>query len=154
VLGAIAAALTLVACEAPVPAEVAPPRAAVAGRPAPTFVPPNHTFFEFQVEQPVVQAPGSRGPRYPTILRQAGVEGEVLAQFIVDTLGHAQVGTLKILRTSHDLFGAAVKEALPTMQLMRRMHLICSTPVAGGARPRREAIRRIRRIGCIRLPVS
>jgi len=32
-------------------------------------------YFEFQVEKPVVPAPGSISPRYPDMLRQAGVEG-------------------------------------------------------------------------------
>ena len=35
------------------------------------------TYFEFQVEKPVVGAPGSAQPRYPEILKSAGVEGEV-----------------------------------------------------------------------------
>jgi protein TonB len=75
-------------------------------------------YFEFQVEKPVVQAPGSTQPRYPDILRQAGVEGEVLAQFVVDTTGRAEVGTFKVLKTSHDLFASAVKNALPGMRFI------------------------------------
>src|SRR5687768_15133306 len=55
-------------------------------------------YFEFQVEKPVVPAPGSTSPRYPDMLRQAGVEGEVLAQFVVDTTGRAEAGSLKILK--------------------------------------------------------
>ena len=43
-------------------------------------------YFEFQVEKPVVQAPGSAGPRYPEMLKSANVEGTVMAQFVVDTL--------------------------------------------------------------------
>ncbi len=75
-------------------------------------------LFEFQVEKPVVQAPGSSTPRYPDILKSAGVEGEVLAQFVVDTSGHAEVGTFKVLKTSHELFAAAVKSALPGMRFL------------------------------------
>src|SRR5205814_1790548 len=78
----------------------------------------NQTYFEFQVEKPVVQAPGSPGPRYPDILRSAGVEGEVLAQFVVDTLGHAEKGSLKILKTTHELFAQAVQNALPNMKFI------------------------------------
>ena len=75
-------------------------------------------YFEFQVEKPVVQAPGSPTPRYPDILRQAGVEGEVLAQFVVDTLGKAENGSFKVLKSSHDLFVQAVKNALPQMRFI------------------------------------
>jgi protein TonB len=73
-------------------------------------------FFEFQVEKQVQQIPGSGNLRYPDMLRSANVEGEVLAQFVVDTTGHYESGTFKVLKSSHDLFTAAVKNALPTMR--------------------------------------
>lgn len=75
-------------------------------------------YFEFQVEKPVVPAPGSVSPRYPDMLRQAGVEGEVLAQFVVDTTGRAEAGSLKILKQSHDLFVQSVRNALPNMRFI------------------------------------
>jgi protein TonB len=75
-------------------------------------------YFEFQVEKPVVPAPGSTQPRYPDILRQAGVEGEVLAQFVVDTSGKAEAGSFKVLKTSHELFAQAVRSALPGMRFI------------------------------------
>ena len=75
-------------------------------------------YFEFQVEKPVVPAPGSISPRYPDMLRQAGVEGEVLAQFVVDTTGKAEAGSLKILKSSHDMFVQSVKNALPNMKFI------------------------------------
>ena len=75
-------------------------------------------YFEFQVEKLVVPAPGSISPRYPDMLRQAGVEGEVLAQFVVDTTGKAEAGSLKILKSSHDMFVQSVKNALPQMKFI------------------------------------
>jgi protein TonB len=75
-------------------------------------------YFEFQVEKPVVPAPGSAQPRYPDMLRQAGVEGEVLAQFVVDTTGKAEPNSLKILKSSHDMFVQSVKNALPQMRFI------------------------------------
>ena len=75
-------------------------------------------YFEFQVEKPVVPAPGSASPRYPDMLRQAGVEGEVLAQFVVDTTGRAEANSLKILKSSHDLFIQSVRNALPQMKFI------------------------------------
>src|SRR3954454_14113268 len=73
-------------------------------------------FFEFQVEKQVQQIPGTGNLRYPDMLRSANVEGEVLAQFVVDTSGKYEAGTFKVLKSSHDLFTAAVKNALPTMR--------------------------------------
>jgi protein TonB len=75
-------------------------------------------FFEFQVEKPVQALPGGSQPRYPDILRQAGVEGEVLAQFIVDTTGRAEMNSYKVLKTTHELFGNAVKNALQGMRFI------------------------------------
>jgi protein TonB len=90
----------------------------VEGGKAPPVAAEGQTYFEFQVEKPVVQAPGSTGPRYPDILRSAGVEGEVLAQFTVDTTGRYEKGTLKILKSTHELFAQAVQNALPNMKFI------------------------------------
>lgn len=70
-------------------------------------------FFEFQVEKPAIAGQGNTPPRYPEILKGAGVEGEVLAQFVVDTTGRADMGSFKVLKSDHDLFTNAVKAALP-----------------------------------------
>lgn len=78
----------------------------------------DQTYFDFQVEKPVATAPGSASPRYPDILRSAGVAGEVLAQFVVDTMGRVEIPSFKVLRKSHDLFEAAVKSALPNMRFL------------------------------------
>lgn len=78
----------------------------------------NQTYFEYQVEKPVMTAPGSPSPRYPDILKSAGVEGEVVVSFTVDTTGHAIISTLNILKSTHELFAAAVRTALPTMRFL------------------------------------
>jgi periplasmic protein TonB len=78
----------------------------------------DQVYFEFQVEKPVMQAPGSQSPRYPEILKSAGVEGEVLASFEVDTTGRAIPGSFKVLKTSHELFASAVRNALPNMRFL------------------------------------
>lgn len=80
------------------------------------IVDPNQTYFEFQVEKPVVQVPGTASPRYPEVLRSSGVEGEVQAQFEVNAEGRAVPATLKILKSSNDLFSSAVRNALPNMR--------------------------------------
>ena len=75
-------------------------------------------YSEFQVEKQVIQAPGSPAPRYPEILKSGMVEGEVLAQFVVDTTGRAQPGSFKVLKSTHELFTAAVRNALPQMRFL------------------------------------
>jgi protein TonB len=78
----------------------------------------NHVFYESEVEKPVMGAPGSQAPRYPELLKGAGVEGEVIASFVVDTTGRADPSTLKILKSTNELFGAAVRAALPAMRFL------------------------------------
>jgi protein TonB len=79
---------------------------------------PDNTYLEFEVDKPVSQAPNSAVPAYPDILRQAGVEGEALVSFVVDTTGRVDVATFRVIRTTHDLFGVAVKNALPRMRFI------------------------------------
>jgi periplasmic protein TonB len=86
----------------------------VGGTPQP--INENQTYFEFQVEKQVSPFPGNPAPRYPDMLRSANVEGEVLAQFVVDTTGRADMSTFKTLKATHDLFTNAVKASLPNMK--------------------------------------
>jgi protein TonB len=72
----------------------------------------DQTYFEFQVEKQVAQQNVTL--RYPDMLRSANVEGEVLAQFVVDTTGRVEANSIKILKSSHDLFTNAVQQALRT----------------------------------------
>lgn len=73
-------------------------------------------YFEFQVEKQVQQIPGTGNLRYPDMLRAANVEGEVLAQFVVDANGRYEEGTFKVLKSSHEAFTQAVRNALPNMR--------------------------------------
>lgn len=43
-------------------------------------------------------------PRYPDILRQAGIEGRVIVEAVIDTTGHAERDGLRIVSSSHALF--------------------------------------------------
>ena len=72
-------------------------------------------YMEFQVEKQVEKI-GGDAPEYPPMLRDAGVTGEVLAQFVVGENGRYEAGTLKILNSSNSAFSAAVKDALPRMR--------------------------------------
>ena len=75
-------------------------------------------YLASQVEKTVLQAPGSPTPRYPQTLMDAHVEGEVMVQFVVDTTGRVDRESVKIVSSSHDLFTAAVRSALPLMQFL------------------------------------
>jgi protein TonB len=72
-------------------------------------------YMEFQVEKPV-QKIGGEAPEYPSALKDQGIEGQVMAQFVVNENGRYEPGTLKILNSSNSAFTAAVKDALPRMR--------------------------------------
>jgi TonB family protein len=78
-------------------------------------------YFEYQVEQPVSSVQGGAHPQYPDILKQAGVEGEVYVSFVVDTMGLADVTSLKVIKSSHQLFLNSVVAALPDMRFAPAM---------------------------------
>ena len=75
-------------------------------------------YIASQVDEPVIAAPGSVGPRYPDVLRAAGVQGQVVVTFVVDTTGRVVPSSLVILNSTSDLFGAAVRAALPGMRFI------------------------------------
>ena len=77
---------------------------------------PERTYFEFQVQVPVRTAPGSPAPKYPPSLKAQGIAGEALVQFVVDTLGMPLLESFKVLKSSHELFTLAVRDALPNMR--------------------------------------
>lgn len=72
-------------------------------------VPP--LWSEHEVDQPVgvVRPPV---PRYPPALRQAGLAGFVVVQFVVDTLGRVEAGSVAILESSHPHFEDAARDAV------------------------------------------
>jgi len=123
-------ALIVAACEAPRPEPVAPMNLEGA-KVSPDRVAASDVLYEFQVEKPVSLAAGSTMPKYPKILREAGVEGEVLASFVVDESGQAAESSLKILRSTHELFAQALREALPGMRF---------TPAEVGGRKMKQLV--------------
>ena len=55
-------------------------------------------------------------PVYPPLLRAAGVQGQVFVSAVVDTLGQAEIGSVRIVRSDNPGFDAA---ALATVRAAR-----------------------------------
>lgn len=51
-------------------------------------------------------------PRYPDALRASGISGQVVARFVVDTSGRAEMEGLTMPEASHPLFADAVRAVL------------------------------------------
>jgi protein TonB len=73
-------------------------------------------LFDFQVEKPAAAAPTNQPPTYPNQLRAANIEGQVIAKFVVDTNGRADMRTFEIIKSDHDLFTNAVRNSLPNFR--------------------------------------
>ena len=108
------------------PTKIADPRSST----SPPNV-PDEPKRESQVEKPVLAIPGTATPRYPSMLQSAGLEGDVHAQFVVDTLGRVEQGSFRALESTHDLFAAAVKDALARARF---------TPAEAGGRKVRQLV--------------
>jgi periplasmic protein TonB len=59
-----------------------------------------------------VRALADRAPAYPEMLRAAGISGSVRVQFVVDTTGRAELSSVHVVESSHDLFTRAVLTSL------------------------------------------
>jgi len=73
-------------------------------------------YQEYEVDAHVVPLMGSPQPRYPEDMRQQGISGCALAEFVVDSTGHAEIGTLRFLAFSRREFARAVADGLPRIR--------------------------------------
>jgi len=62
--------------------------------------------------------PGTPPPRYPEVLRSSGVEGQVVAVFVVNEMGRAEADSIRFSRSDNRLFEDAVKESLRRMRFV------------------------------------
>lgn len=110
----LAAAVVAIAfaCSVPAPDMVAPRPADPQAKPLSA----EDVLFDFQVEKPASARSDNPAPVYPVQLRTAGVEGSVIAKFVVDTNGLAEMRTFQIVRSDHDAFTAAVREGTANLR--------------------------------------
>ena len=81
----------------------------IPGNPGPVAAPPpSPPATEGLVDILVVEEPpvllSHPVPRYPDILRQAGIEGRVVVEAVIDTTGRAERDGLRVVSSSHALF--------------------------------------------------
>lgn len=64
------------------------------------------------VDVQVAPYAGAPAPRYPESLRAAGVEGDVTLEFVVDTAGRVERGSVRTISSTAGAFVVSVSEAL------------------------------------------
>lgn len=87
-----------------------------------------------EVETPVSTIRGGSRPEYPQALRSTGIEGQVIAQFVVDESGRAQRETVRIVSATNDLFAESVRRAVNGMRF---------SPARIGGRPVPQAVQQL-----------
>lgn len=76
---------------------------------------------ELEVDSAVVRYEDSASPPYPESMLRRRLEGLVLVQYVVDTTGHADTASFRVLSTTHVDFARAVKSTLPGMRFRPAM---------------------------------
>jgi protein TonB len=84
----------------------------IPGVPAPIAVPPSSSppvegLVDVRVVEELPVLLNHPVPRYPDILRQAGIEGRVVVEAVIDSTGRAEREGLRVVSSSHALFGPA-----------------------------------------------
>ena len=77
-------------------------------------------FLEAQLDDPPsVLSPGPN--RYPEVLRAAGISGRVVLEFVVDTSGHVDASSIKIVSTPYQGFNNAAREMVRATVFRQRL---------------------------------
>ncbi len=71
----------------------------------------SQTFNEAAVDERPERISGPM-PRYPEMLRQAGIEGVVLLEFVIDTAGRVEQETIKILQSTNRAFEGPARDVV------------------------------------------
>jgi protein TonB len=69
------------------------------------------TFLEAAVDEPPERIAGPN-PRYPEMLRQAGVEGSVTLSFVIDTTGRVEANSIEIISSTNRAFETPARDVI------------------------------------------
>lgn len=89
--------------------------------PSVAFESRDSVYSILDVEETAARSAGSAAPMYPPELMKEGKEGGVFIRFVVDSSGRADSSTIEVLRSSHPLFAASVRQAVPLMMFSPAM---------------------------------
>lgn len=112
-----------------------------------------NVFQAVDVDREVAREADAAAPIYPEELRLAGVQGAVTVEFVVDTLGLVERGSMHIIGATNPKFASAVREAAPGMhfrpavragllvrqQVMQTFQFVIQTPVQAATATRARA---------------
>ena len=109
---ALAVTMVVVACSVDSPESVR----ASSSADTPRLMSDSSSISKFLAEHPARPLEGNPAPVYPEELEKARIEGEVIVQFVLDPTGSPDMQSIKVVKSSHPLFTAAVRKTLPSMR--------------------------------------
>jgi len=71
---------------------------------------------EIEVDSMVQRDPTSASPVYPPEMLERKISGSTFVNYVVDTTGRVDTNTIRVIRTTHEAFAEAVREALAKMR--------------------------------------
>jgi protein TonB len=89
------------------------PLGTMTGAPTGISGPPGGILDEHLVDRAPRLLGRAEPPVFPAALRASGRGGRVVVQFVVDTLGRAEMSDFRVVEANHPLFADAVRSALP-----------------------------------------
>ncbi len=76
---------------------------------------------ELQVDSAAVRYEDGAAPAYPESMLRRRIEGVVIVQYVVDTMGYADTLTFRVVSSTHADFARAVRSTLPHMRFRPAM---------------------------------
>jgi hypothetical protein len=88
----------------------------VAAPQRPTLISIDSVYTALEVDTAVARYDGSAAPPYPPTMLEQRIEGQVVVQYIVDSTGRADIGSVTIMEATHPDFANSVRVTLPHMR--------------------------------------
>ncbi len=82
----------------------------------PSLISIDSVYTELQVDTAAARYDGSAAPPYPPTMLEQRKEGQVIVQYVIDSTGRADLGSVTIMESSHPEFATSVKVTLPHMR--------------------------------------
>ena len=78
-------------------------------------------YILIEVDSVAERDPLSAAPSYPREMLERNIEGSAIMQFVVDSTGLIDMGTITVVRATHQEFVRAVRDAMPRMRFRPAM---------------------------------
>jgi hypothetical protein len=82
----------------------------------PSLISIDSVYTELEVDTAAARYDGSAAPPYPPTMLELRKEGQVVVQYVIDSTGRADLGSVMVLDATHPDFATSVTVTLPHMR--------------------------------------